>query len=120
MDIKQSQYDDILVLKLIGDLDGRTAPVAQARILEILPSDERVLLDLSELGVVTSAGLRTMLLVYRQAQARNSTVGLVGLTSELHGILSATGFLAFFVVSDTVDDALSVLAEVPAQRSGVR
>ncbi|MDI6100430.1 STAS domain-containing protein [Actinoplanes sp. NEAU-A12] len=120
MDIKQSRSDDILVLKLIGDLDGRTAPAAQAQILEVLPSDERVLLDLSELGVVTSAGLRTMLLVYRQAQARNSTVGLVGLSQELHGILSATGFLTFFVVSDTVDDGLSELADVPAQRSGVR
>ncbi|HWS36237.1 MAG TPA: STAS domain-containing protein [Actinoplanes sp.] len=120
MDIKQSRSDGILVLKLIGDLDGRTAPEVQSRILEVLPSDERVLLDLSGLGVLTSAGLRTMLLVYRQAQSRNSTVGLVGLSEELHGVLAATGFLAFFVVSDSVDDALAELAEVPVERTGAR
>lgn len=115
MEIRRSRSDDVLVLSLIGDLDGRSAPAAQEEILPALPPNERILLDLSELKLVTSAGLRTMLLIYRQARARNSTVALVGLSAQLRNIMSATGFLTFFVVTESVEDGLVKLADAQVQ-----
>jgi anti-sigma B factor antagonist len=104
---------------LTGDLDSRSAPVAQEQILPSLPADERILLDLTGVPFVSSAGLRTMLLIYRQAQIMNSSVALVGLSEELHDVLTATGFLAFFVVADTLSEAVQLLHDSELPNSGV-
>ena len=111
MDIYQRLEGEVLILGLSGDLDGRVPRETQQEILRALPSGRRVLLDLSGLGVVTSAGLRTMLQIYRQAQTLNATVALVGLSDQLRNVLTATGFLSFFTVGDNVEEGLARLAE---------
>jgi anti-sigma B factor antagonist len=58
---------------------------------------------------MTSAGLRTLLLTYRQGMARGISVALVGLSSEAFNILSATGFLGFFSVADSVSGGIDLL-----------
>jgi len=84
MQIHEYKIDSLLVIRLTGDLDGRSAPVAQEQILPSLPADEKILLDLTGVPFVSSAGLRTMLLIYRQAQIMNSSVALVGLSARVH------------------------------------
>jgi len=118
MEIHKRQAGDILILSLSGDLDGRVSPEMQQEVLQALPSGRRVLLDLGGLGVVTSAGLRTMLQIYRQAQALDATVALVGLSDQLSNILKATGFLSFFTVGDSVEQGLARLSEPVGPRSG--
>jgi anti-sigma B factor antagonist len=109
VDIRQQTIGSIRVISLHGDLDGRSSSVAQEQILPALPADGRVLLDLSDVPFISSAGLRTMLLIYRQAQCVNSTVALLGLSDELRGVLSATGFLAFFIVTDSLTGGVEAL-----------
>jgi hypothetical protein len=52
-----------------------------------------------------------MLAIYRQAQAMDGKVCVVGLSGELHLALSATGFLRFFIVADDIDHGIVVLQE---------
>lgn len=118
MEISKRQAGDVLILSLTGDLDGRVTAQTQREILQALPPGRRVLLDLGGLGVVTSAGLRTMLQIYRRAQALDATVALVGLSNQLRNILTATGFLSFFTVGDSVEQCLARLEEPVAQGSG--
>lgn len=118
MKISKRQAGDVLILSLSGDLDGRAPAQTQREILQALPSGRLVLLDLGELGVVTSAGLRTMLQIYRRAQTLDATVALVGLSDQLRNILTATGFLSFFTVGDSVEQCLAQLGEPVAQGSG--
>lgn len=109
MDIRQQTIGSIRVISLHGDLDSRSSPAAQEQILPALPANGRVLLDLSDVPFISSAGLRTMLLIYRQAQCVNSTVALLGLSAELRGVLSATGFLGFFIVADSLTEGVEAL-----------
>ena len=116
MDVRKEVIDSIMVIVLTGDLNSRSAPSVQEQVLPALPPDGRVLLDLSRVPFVSSAGLRTLLLIYRQAQAVNSSVALVGLSADIRRVLSATGFLGFFAVADSLPgglDALREPAEVP-------
>jgi len=115
MQIREYKIDSIVVIRLTGDLDSRSASATQEQILPSLPADERILLDLTGVPFMSSAGLRTMLLIYRQAQIMNSSVALVGLSSELRDVLTATGFLSFFVVADELADAVELLkkSELP-------
>ncbi|MCU7729564.1 anti-sigma factor antagonist [Actinoplanes sp. KI2] len=119
MDIQRHVVDSIMVISLAGDLDGRFAATVQEEVLRSLPRDERILLDLTSVPFVSSAGLRTMLLIYRQAQVVNSSVALVGLSAELSSVLSATGFLGFFVVADTVAEGVRALNKSELKRSSL-
>jgi len=109
VDIRQQTVGSIRVISLHGDLDSRSSPGAQEQILPALPENGRVLLDLSDVPFISSAGLRSMLLIYRQAQCVNSTVALLGLSDELRGVLSATGFLGFFIVVDSLTEGVEAL-----------
>jgi anti-sigma B factor antagonist len=81
-----------------------------------MPARSAVLLDLSDTKHMTSAGLRTLLLMYRQGKAQRNAVALLGMSAELHNILSATGFLDFFTIADALDDGLTQLDGTAVQR----
>ena len=60
---------------------------------------------------MSSAGLRMLLLIYRQAQQKSGQIALVGLSEEIKDIMSVTGFLSYFTVCETLEDGLKVLEE---------
>jgi anti-sigma B factor antagonist len=114
MNIRKRTVDSVAVISLDGHLDGHSAPVMQDKLARMLPPGGQVLLDFSKVACVTGEGLRIMRLAYRQAQCLDCAVALVGVAPELLNILSATGFLDFFLVADTVPQALAALQEYTA------
>jgi anti-sigma B factor antagonist len=124
VNINMRTVDQVTVVSLSGALDGPAAAEVRDRINELLPLHEYLVMDLSGTTCVSSASLRTMLLIYRQAQALGHTVAVVGLTPEVRNVLDATGFLDFFVVAQTIDDgvaavsALALSAQALQERAG--
>lgn len=118
MDIGTRTVGTVVVVSLVGDLDSATAPEVQDELHSLVEPDGQVLVDMSGVPYMSSAGLRTMLLLYRQAQSVDTTVGLVGVAADLRNMMAATGFLGYFTVSDTVADGLrDIRAAVPGARS---
>lgn len=109
MELVTHQRGPVTVVALTGDLDGRTAPDVQTRLLPLIPERGKMLLDMTGVPYMSSAGLRTMLLLYRHAQSVDSDIAVVGLSEELRDMMSATGFLDFFVLSDDVDAGVEAL-----------
>lgn len=101
--------DTVAVVSVIGDLDARTAPTAQRGLVSAMPEKTPVLLDLTEVRYISSAGLRTMLMVYRQAQRTGTPIALVGVSDALRAVLSATGFLRFFDVADSLTAGIAAI-----------
>ena len=104
--VAERQEGPVSVVVLDGELDSSTAPAVQERLAALLRPDTRTLLDLTAVPYMSSAGLRTLLLLHRNAQAVHSSVELVGVAPELRSVMEATGFLDFFTVSDSVSEAL--------------
>jgi anti-sigma B factor antagonist len=111
MDVAVTRVDDVTVVALSGDIDGSTAPVAQARILEQLAPEEGVVLDMTAVRYMSSAGLRMLLSAHRSAQSKNARVLLVGLSENLQDTMAATGFLGFFSTYPTLPAALAALGK---------
>jgi anti-sigma B factor antagonist len=109
IDVSKRTIDAVMVVSLAGELDARTAPVAHKSLSDVLPVRTPVLLDLTDMGYVSSAGLRTMLMVYREAQRIGTPIALAGVSATLRSVLSATGFLRFFRVADSVPEGIAVL-----------
>jgi len=97
----------IVLIEPVGDIDGKTAPEFHDAVLSHVLPGARIVLNLERVAYMSSAGLRSMLLICREAKAKDAKVVLVGINSDIRKSMSATGFLAFFVVADSVQDAIS-------------
>jgi len=102
---------EVAVIALSGGLDSRLAAEIRDRVTSQLADHEHVVVDFTGVTCVSSASIRAMLLIYRQAQALDRTVAVVGLSPEVRNVLAATGFLHFFVVAGSVADAVAAVAE---------
>jgi anti-sigma B factor antagonist len=109
MHITRDNISDITVARIVGTLDSKYAKEVHDGIVPILLDRQPILLDFTEVPHVSQDGLRTMLAIYRQAQAMDGKVCVVGVSGELHLALSATGFLRFFIVADDIDHGIVVL-----------
>lgn len=104
--VHADSVDGVSVVKLLGTIDGSSAPVAQEEIVPLLSPGCRVVLDLSGVDFMSSAGLRLMLLIFRQVTSQGGKVALTGLSDDIKDTMALTGFLDFFTMADTVDAAL--------------
>jgi anti-sigma B factor antagonist len=97
------------VAELSGELDANTSPVAQQAILPLAVDGARIVLDMTNVSFMSSAGLRLLLSTYRQVAAQNGVVALAGLSEDLQDTMSMTGFLSFFSLHDTTVAAIQAL-----------
>lgn len=87
-----------------GEIDGKTAPEIQARLVGLAESHTRLLLDMKAVTFLSSAGLRMLLLLYRQFAAKSGKVFLLGVTEEIRDTMSMTGFSNFFTFVEHPDE----------------
>ena len=109
--VEISTRSGITVVAVAGEIDGGSAPGLQAQILPLLQQNSALILDLGGVTYMSSAGLRVLLLLYRQAVARNGRVALAGVADTIKDTMAVTGFLKFFAVADTVAQALTTLQQ---------
>jgi anti-sigma B factor antagonist len=70
----------------------------------------KMILDMSEVAYMSSAGLRMLLVMYRTIISKSGKVVLVGLSEDIRDTMSMTGFLDFFTYFETLDEGLKTLA----------
>jgi anti-sigma B factor antagonist len=101
----------VKVAVLAGNIDGRTAPLIQNQLAVLAEPGNKIVLDMNQVNYMSSAGLRVLLMLYRQLDDNDGRIILAGLREELRDIMSITGFLELFTVSDTVNEALAILTQ---------
>ena len=109
MNIELEEIDGVTVATLFGELDGRTAPIVQEKLLALPQPNGKALLDMSGVSYISSAGLRALLMLYRQMAANDGRVALVGLPESIRDVMTVTGFLEFFDDYPTLEEGLNAL-----------
>ena len=109
MNIELEEIDGVTVATLFGELDGRTAPIVQEKLLALPQPNGKALLDMSGVSYISSAGLRALLMLYRQMAANDGRVALAGLQENIKDVMIVTGFLEFFDDYDTLEQGLAAL-----------
>ncbi|MEU5305839.1 STAS domain-containing protein [Streptomyces noursei] len=98
--VRSHDQDGVTVVELEGEITSVTSAALQERILPLIGRSRTTLIDLSKVPYISSAGLRTLLLVHRQALREQTRAILVGLSGEVRFVMSSTGFLGFFDIRD--------------------
>lgn len=101
---------DVTIIELAGELDSVSAPQVQEQILNAAGQGGKILLDMSKVTYMSSAGLRILLLLYRRINDSDNvgSIVLAGLNDELQDIMAITGFLDFFTTVEDRNAALRV------------
>ncbi len=110
MNISIREMGSIKVVEIVGDIDGMTAPKAQEQINPLASPGSKVILDLSRVPFMSSAGLRMLLLAYRHFNWKEGRLVLAGLPQSIKKAMTDTGFLEYFTLADTVEEGVAALS----------
>ena len=107
MEIFEAPADGAVIVHVAGQVNSSNAPQLGQRLASLVERDVRaIVVDLSRLVHMTSAGFRSLLLADKRAGDAGGALvicGLQGFTLELFEI---GGFLDMFAVAESRDDAL--------------
>jgi anti-sigma B factor antagonist len=114
LQIEVEAADAVTVCRPVGELDAYT--VGQFReALADLASTPRLLIDLSQVPFMDSAGLGALIGGIRRAREAGGDVAVACSRPTLTRLLHTTGFDRIVPVTETVEGAASALAGVDTQ-----
>jgi anti-sigma B factor antagonist len=102
MEIKITQFKHSDLVKIKGRVDSSTAPKLGEALNSIIEQGRfRIILDMSELDFVSSAGLRVLINAQKTCKRYNrGEVVMAGVTSNVYQSLDLAGFTALFKIFD--------------------
>lgn len=109
--INVETVQQVTIIKLDGEIDANVAPEVQKRVLLLAGPGCKIIMDMTKLAYMSSAGLRMLLSAHREITGNKGRIVLAGLPEELKDTMSMTGFLGFFTVYDSIESGLQALAQ---------
>lgn len=110
IEIKTDVVQDIAIVKVAGEIDAASAPKVQKQVLPLVKPGAKMILDMTALAYMSSAGLRMLLSVYRQTINAKAQIILVGISEELRDTMAMTGFLGYFTIHPTLQAGIQALS----------
>ena len=107
MEIQSTKQGQAVIIKPKGRMDAATAPAFEQACDKLLQTGEKaVVVDLSALEYISSAGLRTILSVGKKIKGASGKLALCSLSGMVKEVFDISGFTTMFVVSDSADQAV--------------
>ena len=105
LELKQARSADVAIVTVSGRVDHANAEQFRVLLWPLLAScaagGDRLLLDLSGLEYISSAGLRVLMLASRDVKARDGTLVVCGLQPIVREIFEISRFnMVFHVIPD--------------------
>ena len=112
VEISEQRNGDVVVLGPIGRIDNDTSPDFQAKLLNSVGSDgARVLVNLSGVDYISSAGLRALMMASKQSKATEGKLAVAALGPVVQEIFTISRFALVVQVFDTPGEAIEALRE---------
>jgi len=111
MNIKNKVYSDVLVLSPEGRIDHANSEDFRSAVGPFIDrckkDGERLVLDLTAVDYISSAGLRCFMLAEKQAHAQGGTIVVASMHPVVQEIFEISRFTLVFETFATVGDALA-------------
>ena len=112
MQIDDEPVGDVHVVTAQGRLDATTSATFAQRFEKLIGGNQtKLLVDLSGIEFVTSAGLRAVLGIVKKVKAVNGVLAVCGVRAPVREILDITGLTPMMQIYPLRSDALSALAK---------
>jgi anti-anti-sigma factor len=109
MDIVEAADGAAKVAAPAGRLDTASAPSVERALLAIMAPGARVVLDLSAITYISSAGLRVLLKAAKEARAAGGAFALAAPQPAVREVLDVSGFDRIIAIHPTPAAAIASL-----------
>jgi len=108
LEVNVNEVNDVVIVKLLGNLDTNTAPDAEIEINKWLEKGAlKMVINLEQTNYVSSAGLRIFLATAKKITASGGVVKLCCANDVVQEILDISGFSTILDVKKTEEEALA-------------
>ncbi len=108
MDISIEKAKNCVVVSVKGKVDAVTSPAFEKSLADLIEKGDTVLLlNLSALEYISSAGLRSILATAKQLKAKEGKMLFAGLQGPVKEVFKISGFGSIFKIFDTAQEALT-------------
>ncbi|MBR3051263.1 MAG: STAS domain-containing protein [Selenomonadaceae bacterium] len=104
IDFKNTTHNDWKVISIIGRLDTVTAADAEQNLKTVLQENDKVAIDMTSLDYISSAGLRVLLRLAKQAKRVKKNFVLFGASGMIKEVLEASGMDMLVKIYETQED----------------
>ena len=98
MTINEVKGENSIQLSVEGQVDTVTAPELQQKILTCFQKTKDVVLDLAEVGYMSSAGLRALLLGQKTAVSKGGSMKVVNVQPAVMQVFNMSGFVKVLTI----------------------
>jgi len=111
LEVKSEKKQDVLVVQLIGRLDGLTSKI----FIEKTSTPEhascaKVVLNCLELNYISSEGLRVILMAAKQAKSLGGRLTLCEVNASVGEVMMISGFAELLGVHANVEQAIQAIS----------
>ena len=107
MEISSKKEKGSLIVSVNGRIDAVTAPDFERNLSEWISTGETVMIvNLSDLEYISSAGLRSILAIAKVLKAKGGKMLFAGLKGTVKDVFKISGFGSIFQIFETESDAL--------------
>jgi anti-anti-sigma factor len=111
MNIQHVDQNGIAIVSPAGRIDTTTSGSVEERICQLVDGGRRnLLVDLSGVDYISSAGLRVFLVLAKRMRDLHGTLVLSGMTDPVRQVFQLAGFMPLFRVERTQEAALAAFA----------
>jgi len=108
MELITEKLGEVVVFKIKGRLDALAAPDFEQKCLKWVEAGEsRFVVDLGELEYISSAGIRTILLVAKKLKTLEGEIGFASISGMVEKVFNIAGIYALFPMYASLEDALA-------------
>ncbi|MGN0915538.1 MAG: STAS domain-containing protein [Succinivibrio sp.] len=106
MDVSCKENSRYSLITITGRVDATNAPDLDTQLEELLVQEKRaVLVDLSGVEYMSSAGLRSILKLAKHCQANNMFLGCYSLQPNVSEVFRISGFSTIIKLFDNLESA---------------
>lgn len=108
MDVVESSADGVTVVEPRGRMDTLGAKPFGERIAGLIRAGSaRVLIDLTNVQYISSAGFRALLIAHKQSRDNQGKLVLCGLSTEVRRMFELGSFLDRFTICGTREEGIA-------------
>ena len=111
MEVKTERENETLIARAEGRIDGTNARDFENAMTAVIDeSDRAVIIDFENLAYISSAGLRSLLLIGKELWNRDAKLALCSLSASIREVFEISGFDKIIPIHGSRTEALKSLA----------
>lgn len=108
IEIGSKKQKDATIVSIKGRMDALSSPDFERHLEALMETGvKNFILNLEELNYISSAGLRSILIIAKKLKEKEGRISLACLTKAVKEIFVVSGFISLFPIYDSLDLALS-------------